>query len=109
MEVSAETNVLEMSKDGDVEIFTKWEGLGVTILGEHVAPAIPGAQIAALAAMDKEFRQLKLRAAALANDQGNDEDPKPQNTSREGVKRTMNKRDITRLSPKFPGYKIGSE
>lgn len=106
MEVSAETNVLEMSKDGDVEIFTKWEGLGVTILGEHVAPAIPGAQIAALAAMDKEFRQLKLRAAALANDQGNDEAPKPQNTSREGVKRTMNKRDITRLSPKFPGYKI---
>ena len=106
MEVSAETNVLEMSKDGEVEIFTKWEGLGVTILGEHVAPAIPGAQIAALAAMDKEFRQLKLRAAALANDQGNVEDPKPKNTSREGVKRTMNKRDITRLSPKFPGYKI---
>ena len=100
MEVSAETNVTEMAKDGDVEVFTKWEGLGVTILGEHVAPAIPGAQIAALAAMNQEFRQLKLRAAALAKD------PEPKNTSREGVKRTMNKREITQLAPKFPGYKI---
>lgn len=104
MEVSAETNVLEGHREGETEVFTDWEGLGVTILGEHVAPAIPGAQIAALAAMKKEFQQLKLRAAALAT--GRETDPAHQNTSREGVKKSMNKRDVKRLGAKFPEHRI---
>lgn len=55
MEVSAETNVLEEHKEGNIDVFTKWAGLGVTILGDAVAPAIPGASIRALAAMEQEF------------------------------------------------------
>lgn len=65
MEVSAETNVTESHKEGDVDVFTKWTGLGVTILGDRVNPAIPGASIAKLAAMQEEFKSLKLRAASL--------------------------------------------
>lgn len=102
MAVSAETNVKSGTKDGEIEIYTEWEGLGVTILGENVPPAIPGARIAALAAMQEEFRELKLRAASLAPKNK----PKNKITSREGVKQPMNKRDIARLAPKFEGYRI---
>ena len=65
MEVSAETQVLESHTDGDIEVFTDWVGIGVTILGDDVAPAIPGARIAALAAVREEFNSVKLRAAQL--------------------------------------------
>ena len=51
MSVSVETLIHEMHKDGDTEVFTSWDGIGVTILGEGVAPAIPGANIARLSAM----------------------------------------------------------
>ena len=55
MEVSAETNVLEEYENGDIEVFTRWDGIGVTILGDAVAPAIPGANIKALADLRDTF------------------------------------------------------
>lgn len=102
MEVSAETEVFEMEQNGDEEIFTVWAGLGVTILGDNVAPAIPGARIAALAAMQDEFKSLKLRAASL--NPGN----KPQNKkdTSKGVK-TLNvfsKKRVAELAKRFEGY-----
>lgn len=97
MEVSAETMVEEEHKEGDADVYTKWKGIGVTILGEHVAPAIPGARIAKLAAMQDEFKTLKLRAASLNSTSKNPE---------KGVKRSMNKRAAEALAPKFEGYKI---
>lgn len=101
MDVSVETEVYEMAQDGDIEIFTAWTGLGVTILGDDVAPAIPGARIAALNAMQEEFRSLKLRAASFIPEK------KPQKKqTRKGVKGQMNKQAIARLEPKFEGYKI---
>lgn len=100
MDVSAETDVKEAEQDGEIEVFNVWSGIGVTILGDDVAPAIPGARIAALAAMRKEFNSLKLRAAAYRNQQ------KPQNNTRKGVKRPMSKQAIARLAPKFEGYRI---
>ena len=104
MEVSAEidTKGESLDTDGGVEVYTAWEGLGVTILGDDVPPAVPGAHIAALAAMREEFARVKLRAASLSRGT-----PKTnKTTSREGVRKPMNKRDVARLAPKFEGYRI---
>lgn len=69
-EVSAETLVSE-AQDGEDgrEVFTAWQGIGVTILGSHVAPAVPGAMVKAASyeAMKQEFESLKLKAASLYN------------------------------------------
>lgn len=73
MSVSAETEIFQAHKDGDVEVYTDWRGLGVTILNEKVAPAVPGANIKALQELASEFKELKLRAAAFYK--ANDEDP----------------------------------
>ena len=63
MDVSVETLVEDSQKDGDIEVFTKWTGLGVTILGDDVMPAIPNASIKALELLKDEFADAKLKAA----------------------------------------------
>ena len=101
MEVSAETNVTESHKEGDVDVFTKWTGLGVTILGDRVNPAIPGASIAKLAAMQEEFKSLKLKAASLhtaAEGSGK--------INKKGLKRSMNKQMMESVQTKFPNHKL---
>lgn len=99
MDVSAETEVRgEIGHDGDVEVYRDWIGIGVTILGDDVDPAVPGARIAALSSMEGEFQELKLRAAALRS--GTTEKTK------KGVENHMNKQAIARLSSKFEGYRI---
>lgn len=102
MDVSAETEVKEAVKDGNIEIYNVWAGLGVTILGDRVEPAIPGARIAALTAMQDEFKSLKLRAASLSNKNKSQNQKK----THKGVKGQMNKQAMARLAPKFEGYKI---
>ena len=101
MEVSAETEVEPGEKDekGN-EVYTNWTGVGVTILGDNVPPAIPGARIAALTAMQNEFKEMKLRVASLSSEQN-----KP-NSTRKGVKQMNNKQAISRLASKFDGYRI---
>lgn len=101
MDVSAETMVSESHKEGDVDVFTKWTGLGVTILGDRVNPAIPGASIAKLAAMQEEFKSLKLRAASLhtaAEGSGK--------INKKGLKRSMNKQMMESVQTKFPNHKL---
>lgn len=101
MEVSAETNVTESHKEGDVDVFTKWSGIGVTILGDRVNPAIPGASIAKLAAMQEEFKSLKLKAASLhtaAEGSGK--------INKKGLKRSMNKQMMESVQTKFPNHKL---
>lgn len=101
MEVSAETSVTESHKEGDVDVFTKWTGLGVTILGDRVSPAIPGASIAKLAAMQEEFKSLKLKAASLhtaAEGSGK--------INKKGLKRSMNKQMMESVQAKFPNHKL---
>lgn len=102
MDVSAETEVTESHEEGDVDVFTKWSGLGVTILGDRVNPAIPGADIARLAAMQEEFKSLKLRAAALhtAAEKGS-ATPK-----KKGLRRTMNKQMMEQMQARFPHHKV---
>lgn len=77
MEVSAETEIFDGYKEGDIEIYTDWRGLGVTILNEKVRPAVPGANIKALQELASEFKELKLRAAAFYK--GNEDEPDDEN------------------------------
>lgn len=106
MDVSAETDIRESHMDGKIEIMTMWVGLGVTVLGDRVAPAIPGAHIAALAAMEDEFKNLKLRAASLQRGSANPAEH--QETTHKGVKKAMaeNRVLLGALSAKFPDYRV---
>ena len=99
MDVSAETEVRDGHRDGEVEVFESWIGLGVTVLGDRVEPAIPGARIAALAALQGEFDELKLRVAAYQQPQ--------EETKQKEVKKKMDEQAVKNLSGKFgAGYRI---
>lgn len=112
MDVSVETEVAESYKGDDGwEFMTAWTGLAVTILGDGVAPAIPGANIAALAAMQEEFKELKLRAASL-REMGKEVEPAPEpknNSDIKGVSKkmqTFNKTQLAALADKFTGWNV---
>ena len=66
--VSIETLVSKSRMENGVEIEEEYEILGVTILGDHVTPAVAGARIAALNSMGSKFRELKMRAASYAKE-----------------------------------------
>lgn len=103
MDVSAETEIYEMEEsDNGVEIFTNWAGLGVTILGDDVPPAIPGARIKAMSVRD-DLEGMKLRAASLLQEA--DETPRTE-TKKKGVNNGMNKRQIAHLQKQFAGYTV---
>ena len=105
MEISAETDVHEQHKNGDIDVFTRWSGLGVTILGEHVPPAIPGANIKALAELSSQFKTMRLRVAALSNPAAGGNEPK---NKKKGVNNCMfkNKTLAKELAAKFPNYRV---
>lgn len=104
MEVSAETEVEESADEPNV--FYNWVGLGVTILGKDVAPAIPGARIAAMTALKQEFNQVKLRAASYRKaEKEKTAENQAKKTKKQGVKR-MNRQALARLAPLFEGYRI---
>lgn len=103
MDVSAETEIFaEESGENGVEVFTNWAGLGVTILGDDVPPAIPGARIKAMSARE-DVEEMELRVASLLRE----EEESPQKpTTQKGVKSHMNKREIALLQKQFPGYTV---
>ena len=73
MAVSIETLIDEMHIDGKTEVYTKYQVLGTTILGDDVAPAVKDAAIRALSAIGTTgIRELTLRVAA-ANPQPTEE------------------------------------
>lgn len=93
-EVSAETLVTQAEEGEDGrEVFTEWQGIGVTILGSHVAPAVPGAMVkaASYGAMKQEFENLKLKAASLYNkpQANNDSKEKPLLMNRKVLKKAQ--------------------
>lgn len=92
MDVSAETDVSDGYPSGDVEVFEVWKGLGVTILGDLVDPAVPGANIKAFAALQEQFIQMK--AASCHHEKG--------------VKKlSKNRKNLLKeLASKFEGYRI---
>lgn len=102
MKVSAETNVTQAVRAADREIYEEWQGLGVTILGDGVPPAIPGANIRALEEVQVAFHELQLRAASLQQ--------KPQTNNKKGVKNTVNamsnKKLLKAVQARFPDYRV---
>ena len=104
MSVSAETEVDQnrVEKEDGREIYNAWTGLGVTILGDRVAPAVPNAHIRALAEIKEEFKNCKLRVAALEKEPA--ENHKPQIETK-GVKR-MNAIQKQRLEGLFPDHLV---
>lgn len=119
MEVSAETEVYESYEENGIEVFTSWCGLGVTLLGEGVAPAIPGANVKALKEITGEFEQLKLRAASYidGSDEGEEDEgenpedepnTKPQhiNSKRRVGMKALSMTQLALLSNKFEGYSV---
>lgn len=104
MDVSAETDVYEEEEGPEgIEIFTEWAGLGVTILGDDVPPAIPGARIKQLSQIREDVEGMQLRAASLIEQEQEEEKP---TTKQKGVKTTMNKREMAQLQAKFEGYTL---
>ncbi|MBO5918780.1 MAG: hypothetical protein J6Q14_08450 [Oscillospiraceae bacterium] len=113
MEVSAETEVTEEHEESGISVFTAWRGLGVTILHETVAPAIPGASIQALKAMNSEkWNSLKLKVASYhPNTEGGEGTPPkaedhepPKNNKGVEKKLTLNKKQLAKLNERFAGY-----
>lgn len=113
MEVSAETEVTEEHDENGISVFTAWRGLGVTILHETVAPAIPGANIQAIKAMSSEkWNELKLKVASYhPNTEGGEGTPPkaedhepPKNNKGVEKKLTLNKKQLAKLNERFAGY-----
>lgn len=107
MSVSIEALVTESHMDGDVEVETSFVPLGVTCLGEGVAPAVEDAHIAMLTEIESELKELKLRAASYLEPQSAEE--KPQNNPKQnGVEKRMrlSKQQIRELAAKFEGYTV---
>lgn len=113
MEVSAETEVTEEHEESGISVFTAWRGLGVTILHETVAPAIPGASIQALKAMSSEkWNSLKLKVASYhPNTEGGEGTPPtaeepttPNNNKGVEKKLILNKRQLAKLNERFKDY-----
>lgn len=107
MDVSAETMVEDSYQDGDIEVFTKWTGLGVTILGDDVQPAIPNASIKALELLNAEFAEAKLKAASY--EQQESDQPHNNSIKTQGEKRMiiLNPRECSVLQDTyFSAYKV---
>ena len=114
MDVSVETDIYESQKLADgTEVFTEWAGLGVTILGDDVPPAIPGARIKALKALREGFNSMKVQVASMVkaeedpDDEDGDEDEideKDLPEDEKGVNKTMTKRELAALQEKFTDH-----
>ena len=120
MEVSCETLVNESHMNGEIEVFTEWAGIGATILGQGVAPAIPGANIKAFAALSEEFKNACLKAAAYKGNEVQEEEKvdepvaaepinKPhdsKNNAKESNMTKFSKKQVAELASKFEGYTV---
>lgn len=97
MSVSIEALVSQAYMDGEIEVETEYQPLGVTILGDKVQPAVDGAHIAMLAEMEEEFRELKMRAASYI------EESEPKNETKKGLNTNMrlSKQQLRELQAKF--------
>lgn len=101
MSVSIETLIDEMYTEGTTEVFTRYQVLGTTVLGDGVSPAVENANIRALSVIGrKEVREMTLRVAS-ENEKSHKKNP--QNKKRKGETTTMKLKD---LQPKFNGFTV---
>lgn len=104
MDVSIEAEVHDMREEDGREVYDSWIGLGLTILGAGVDPAVPGANIRALADMEEEFNDMKLRVASLVKEEEN----KPQNNpNTKGVRHLrLSKQQLREMQARFADYTV---
>jgi len=102
------TLVTKEHQEGNVDVEEEYVVLGVTILGNGVAPAVAGANIKTLAELD-ELRSNMAENILKAASYIGEEEPKnePKNNSEKGVKKLtyLNRKQLQELGVKFPGYK----
>lgn len=104
MSVSIEAEVFDVREEDGVEYYPRWTGLGVTVLSHDVAPAVPGANIRALADMEEEFNDMKLRVASLVKKASESHEQNPQNNPTEKElkhKMVFSKNQLKELQEKF--------
>lgn len=104
MSVSIETLIDEMHYDGDTEVYTKYQILGTTILGDSVNPAVKNANIKVLSALgSEEVRKITLR---VASEHTTAQENNPQKNLK-GAKKSMKRNfSVEELRDKFPGYTV---
>ncbi len=101
MSVSIETLIDEMYTEGTTEVFTKYQVLGTTVLGDDVSPAVESANIRALSAIGrKEVREMTLR---VASENERSQKFNPQTKTKKGETKTMK---LKELQPKFNGFTV---
>lgn len=102
MSISIETLVDEMHKEGSTEVFTKYQILGTTILGDDVAPAVTGANIRALSALGVDkIREETLRVASMQEQKQKNPQSK---TKKENKVTVMKLKDLK--NGKFNGFRV---
>lgn len=108
MEVSIETLVKDIRKDGTTEVYDSYEIIGTTILGKGVTPAVAGARIRALTDMGNELKELQLRVASQKKDTTETGDELPEGQVKEGVNPRMstNKKLMAKMQKLFPDYRV---
>lgn len=103
MEISIETLVTKEHMEGDVAVEEEYVVLGVTVLGDGVAPAVEGANIQTLAALRGKMETACLKAASYAQESAKDK----QSYNNKGVRETMiDKAQLKALTEKFNGYTV---
>lgn len=99
MSVSIETLIDEMHTEGKTEVFTRYQILGTTILGEDVPPAVKDANIKVLAALGvEEVKKITLRVASAAQSQ------KSTHITSKGESKPQMK--LSELRKKFDGFHV---
>lgn len=110
MAVSIETLIDEMHMDGDTEVYTKYQILGTTILGDDVAPAVKDAAIRALSAIGTTgIRELTLRVASAnpqptnesENDNGSEGKADPVKNKEKTLMNSKLNKELAALFPDF--------
>lgn len=102
MSISIETLVDEKHKEGSTEVFTKYQILGTTILGDDVAPAVTGANIRALSALGVDkIREETLRVASMQEQKQKNPQSK---TKKENKVTVMKLKDLK--NGKFNGFRV---
>ena len=100
MSISIEALVHKSYMDGDIEVETDYLPLGVTILGDHVMPAVENAHIAMLSLDAAKFSELKIRAASYLESENAEGKPK---NDKKGLRKHMrlSKQQVRDLQAKF--------
>lgn len=107
MDVSIETLILDEYYEDGVAVETKYEVLGITILGRGVAPAVAGASIKSLAelsALRDSMSEMRIKAASYER---NPKDPDITG-DKKGVKNLnyFSKKQLAELEKRFNGYSV---